>query len=116
MIARIAMFGVALLALWMIWRAVRQWIDANAAQRDDTEDGQREARRISHQRSDASNASIVTSASGQGARRGDDSRDPDAVRDVDAPRGGDHQTGGDTHGDSGSGGSGDSGGSGGGSD
>ena len=111
MLARIAMFGLALLALWLIWRAVRQWIDANAA-RGDT-DEQREARRLSHQRVDGSTSSIAAGASGDGVRRANDSRDPDAARDVDAPRGGEHQSGGDTHGDGGSGGGGDSGGGGG---
>lgn len=119
MFARIAMFGLALLALWMIWRVVRQWIDANAARPDDVHEN-REGRRLSHQRDDGSAPWIATVASSDGARsgvrRGDDSRDPDAARDVDSPRVGDDQPGSDTPGDSGSGGGGDSGGSGGGSD
>jgi len=104
MFARIAMFGLVLLALWMIWRVVRQWIDANAARDDSNET--REARRLSHQRDEGSAPWIATGTSGVGARsdvrRDDDFREPDA-RDVDAPRSGDPRTGGDTRGGSGSG-------------
>ncbi len=114
MFARIVLFGLALLGLWLIWRAVRQWNSGNAAPPENAEQ-ERQGRQLPHQRNDGSAPWIaaVGSADGtrSGARKSEHSREPDAARDVDTPRVDDHRSGADSQSDSGS--SGDSGGNGG---
>ncbi len=114
MLARIVLFGLALLGLWLIWRAVRQWNSGDAAARDNAEQDRR-GRQLPHQRNDGSAPWIAagsTEGTRSGARKSENSREPDAARDVNAPRVGDHRSGADSQAESGSGG-GDSGGGGG---
>ena len=107
MFARIAMFGLALFGLWLVWRAVRRWQTESAAARENAE-----RERLPHQRNDGSAPWIaaVGSADGtrSGSRKSEHHREPDAARDVDAHRIDDHRSVADSQPDGGSGG-GDSG-------
>lgn len=90
MFARFLMFGLCLLAGWLIWRTLRQWMAMNSVQRGAT-GGRRDATlRLDHRRADGSASGwMAASASGEvisgKVRGGEGHSDPLRVGGHDSP-------------------------------
>ncbi len=100
MFARLLMFALVLLAGWLIWRAVRRWIDMSAAKQDNRTD----TRRLDHQRHGGSAAGWTAAgasgvAVGGDSNRGEDLADARSINTHEAP----HDSGAETDGGSDSG-------------
>lgn len=113
MVARFVVFALCLFAGWLIWRALRRWLDTSRANHRVPEENAKAASQLTQQRQDSSSAgwmaaSVSADRSGETNRRGEH---PDSRGDSPAPESNDVGSSGDNIHDGGSGGGGSDGGS-----